>query len=114
MQFFEGVTGLKHLYHELLNTHEPLFAFLSDDDIAPELQEYLNVSFVKQRKKQGIHASVIVRNTPENKHYLQSVKNDPFTTVRLIDDALAGIEGELMLFGENKIGCALYSSQELI
>jgi len=114
IQFFEWATWLKHLYNELLKNKEPLFAFLSDDDIAPELQKYLNTTFVVQRKKQGIHSSVIVRDTSANKQYLQSVKNDKLTDVRLVKDDLAGIEWELILFWEDKIACALYASQELM
>lgn len=114
IQFFEGVSGLKNLYNEILKTKEPLFAFLSDDDIVPELQQYLNIIFVKQRKKQWIHSSVIVRSTEANKQYLKSIKNDKLTDIRLINDELAGIEWELMLFWEDRIACALYSPKELM
>lgn len=114
IQFFEGVQWIKNLYSELLKNKEPLFAFLSDDDIVPELQQYLNITFVKQRKKQWIHSSVIVRSTDANKQYLQSTKNDKLTDIRLISNELAGIEGELILFWEDKIACALYSPDELI
>jgi hypothetical protein len=68
---------------------DPLFAFLSDDDIVPELQQYLNTKFLKQRKEIGIHSSVIVRNTESNKQYLESTKKDKLTEVRLVDNALA-------------------------
>jgi hypothetical protein len=40
--YYEGIAGLKDMYGEVLKQQDPLFAFLSDDDIAPELQEYLN------------------------------------------------------------------------
>lgn len=114
IQFFEGVSWLKNLYNEILKTKEPVFAFLSDDDIIPELQQYLNTIFIKQRKKQWIHSSVIVRSTEANKQYLKSVKNDKLTDTRLINDELAGIEWELMLFWEDRVACALYSSRELM
>lgn len=114
MQFFEGVSGIKHLYNELLKNTDPLFAFLSDDDITPELQEYLNIFFVKQRKQHNIHASVIVRDTPANENYIQSVKKDSLTDIRLMRDDLIGMQGELILFGEDKIACALYSPKELM
>ena len=113
IQFFEGVTGLKHLYNELLKHKQPLFSFLSDDDIDVWLQQYLNKTFITQRKKQGIHASVIVRDTKHNKEYLASVKKDKLTVVRLVGNDFTGIEWELILFGENRIACAMYSSKEL-
>ena len=93
---------------------DPLFAFLSDDDIVPELQQYLNTKFLKQRKEMGIHSSVIVRDTESNKQYLESTKKDKLTEVRLVDNALAWIEWELILFWWDKIACALYSPNELM
>ena len=92
IQFFEWISWLKNLYNELLVHKDPLFAFLSDDDIVPELQQYLNTKFLKQRKEMGIHSSVIVRDTESNKQYLESTKKDKLTEVRLVDNALACIE----------------------
>jgi hypothetical protein len=97
-----------------LKQQDPLFAFLSDDDIAPELQEYLNWNFIRQRKKQWIHASVIVRNSDKNNQYIKAAKPDKFTEIRLIDDNFTWIEGEIILFWEDSIACALYSPKELI
>lgn len=113
LQFFEGEDGVKQVYEELLKTHEPLFAFLSDDDIAPELKKYLNETFVAKRKKHKIHASVIVRNTKANKQYLSKTNKDKLTETRLIDSEMLGLEGEIILFGENKIAWALYSPKEM-
>lgn len=114
IQFFEWISWLKNLYNELLVHKDPLFAFLSDDDIVPELQQYLNTKFLKQRKEMGIHSSVIVRDTESNKQYLESTKKDKLTEVRLVDNALAWIEWELILFWWDKIACALYSPNELM
>lgn len=114
IKYYEGIEGLKDLYGELLTTEEPIFSFLSDDDIAPELQDYLNGSFIRERRKQGLHSCVIVRDTPQNRKYLKATKKDKLTEIRLVKDELAGIEWEIMLFWENKIACALYAPKELI
>lgn len=111
--FYEGVEGVKSVYDEILKTKEPLYAFLSDDNIAPELKEYLNETFIAKRKKKKIHASVIVRETPANKQYLSKTKKNKLTEIRIIHDDLLWLEWELVLFWENKIACALYSPDEL-
>ncbi|MBP6910538.1 hypothetical protein KBC03_02970 [Patescibacteria group bacterium] len=48
--YYEGVAGIKSQYADLLEYDAPLFSFLSDDDIAPELQKFLNTEFVKKRQ----------------------------------------------------------------
>jgi HTH-type transcriptional regulator, sugar sensing transcriptional regulator len=112
--YYEGISGLKDMYNWLLSHQNSLLSFLSDDDIAPELKEYLNWTFIQQRKKHGISASVIVRNTQNNIPYVKATKNDPLTKVRLLEDNFVWLEGEIILFWKDSVACALYSPTELI
>ena len=111
--YYEGIQWLKNLYDDILQYNDDIYAFLSDDDIAPELQYYLNHTFIQKRWKSNIHASVIVSNHENNKDYLQSVKKDKFTTVKMITTNFEGLRWEIVLYGTNKILFALYSPQEL-
>lgn len=113
IQFFEGIEWIKNLYNELLKTKDPIFSFLSDDEIDSKLKDYLNKQFIKLRKNQNIHASVIIRDNDANKEYLNTTKKDKMTDIKLIKDNLIWLEWELVLFWWNKILCALYSPKEL-
>lgn len=111
--YYEWVTGIKNQYSDLLQYEGQIYSFLSDDDIAPELQKFLNTEFVAKRQKTGIHASVIVSNHEVNKQYLQAVKKDKFTKVKMMNNNFEGLKWEIMLYGENKIAFALYSPGEM-
>jgi len=114
IQYFQWAAWIKKLYHDLLDYKEPLFAFLSDDEIDEWLQEYLNEEFHALRSGAGIHASVLVRNTEANAQYLETAKSDVMTEVKLIDDDMHGIEWEIIMYWENKVAFALYSPGEMV
>lgn len=114
IQYFEAVAWIKTLYNELLLTHEPIYAFLSDDEIAPELQYYLNHEFLLETKKKKLKKFVILNNSKANLEYLKEVKKDPLTKIKVTDEKFTGLSWELMLFGENKVWIALYSPKEMM
>lgn len=111
--YYEGVAGIKSQYADLLEYDTPLFSFLSDDDAAPELKKFLNTEFVKKRQARWIHASVIVSNHEVNKEYLNAVKKDKSTKVKMMKSNFEGMKGEIILYGENKVAFVLYSPTEL-
>lgn len=111
--YYEGVSWIKNQYNDLLKYDGEVLSFLSDDDIAPELQKFLNTEFVAKRQKARIHASVIVSNHEVNKQYLQAVKKDKFTKVKMMNNNFEGMRGEIMLYGENKVAFVLYSPGEM-
>lgn len=113
ISYYEWVSGIKNIYNDLLNADTDVLSFLSDDDIAPELQKFLNTEFVKKRQKAGIHASVIVSNHEANKEYLKAVQKDKFTKVKMMKNNFEGMRWEIMIYGKNKVAFVLYSPQEL-
>jgi hypothetical protein len=117
MRYFEGAEGIKHLYNELLETSEPIFAFLSDGEINPKLQQYLNNEFIQRRIEKQISASVIV-SQEQSTEYLQrtkvSKKIQKYTTIKTVKESILAFEGEIVLYGEHSILCALYSNEEMI
>lgn len=117
MKYFEGEEGIKHLYNELLESSSPLYAFLSDGEINPKLQHYLNTEFVQRRIEKQISASVIV-SKERSDEYLQTTKVSKtmkkYTTIKTVEETLLAFEGEIVLYGENSILCALYSNEEMV
>ena len=117
MRYFEGVEGIKHLYNELLETSEPIFAFLSDGEIHPKLQQYLNKEFVQRRIEKQIPASVIV-SKEKGSDYLQATNTSKimkkYTTTKTVEEDILAFEGEIVLYGESSILCALYANEEMI
>jgi hypothetical protein len=117
MKYFEGVEGIKHLYNELLESTSPLYVFLSDGEINPQLQHYLNHEFIRIRIEKQIPAFVIV-SREKSKEYLQVAKDTKevrkFTKLKTVKDTMLSFEGEIVLYGDNSILCALYSNEEMI
>ncbi|MDR0281837.1 MAG: helix-turn-helix domain-containing protein [Candidatus Peribacteria bacterium] len=117
MRYFEGVEGIKHLYNNSLETPEPVFAFLSDGNINPKLQHYLNKEFAQKRIKKQIFASVIV-SKEKSGNYLQTLKiskmMQKYTSIKTVKKDIFTFEGEIILYGGNSILCALYSDEEMI
>jgi hypothetical protein len=98
-----------------LESSTPLYAFLSDGEINPKLQNYLNHEFVQKRIEKKIHASVIVSNKEKNIEYLQAAKmNKKYTSLKIVEEEILALEGEVVLYGEDSILCALYSTGEMI
>lgn len=114
LNFYEWVKWLKSLYEQVLNHKNDIFAFLSDDDIVPELESYLNNVFLKKRIEKWIHASVIVSNKENNVNYIKNGKNKKLTTLKIATDELIWIRWEIILFGEDSVACALYGENELV
>lgn len=114
MRYFEGVDGIKTLYNSILEKSDPLFAFLSDGEINPKLQDYLNKEFVEKRRVKNIKASVIVSGKEKNEEYLKITKKDKLTATKIVEENVLALEGEVILYWENCIACALYSNEEMI
>jgi sugar-specific transcriptional regulator TrmB len=115
LSYYEGIEWLKNLYNEILKSNSPLYAFLSDSDIDKNLQDYLNHTFIQKRKSKNIHASVIVSPWPETHEYISIVWDvDPLTSIKIAPQELSWLQGEIILYGNEYIACALYSPKEMI
>lgn len=113
--YYEGISWLKELYDQLLFSEKPIFSFLSDDQIQESLGEYLNTEFVQKRRKEEIHASVIVSDTAENVGYITSIENDRYTKIKITDNLfLLDLKWEVVLYGDENVAFFLYSPDELV
>ena len=111
IKYYEWVEWIKVVYEDLLNYNSPIFAFLSDTEIHHWLKRYLNYEFVKKRVKNWIHATVLVSN--DSSEYLWMVQNDEFTETKIISNDKCKLQGEVILYWENRIAFAMYSPDEL-
>jgi len=114
IEYYDWVSGIKKMYEHLLVFKNPMYAFLSDDDIHENLHDYLNYQYVEKRRKKKIHAHVLVNRSEVNETYQEQVRNDPLTTIKLINQELDWLEWETILYGENNVMFALYSANELV
>ena len=119
VQFYEGLEGLKYVYEQIIVAGEakvekkPDFfpVFLGTTGIDPAFQRYLMEEFVPRRAKSLIEARVIIPKSSLACPYTQS--NIQRNNYLVIDNVLFDINGEIILYGENKVLIAMYSSEEL-
>lgn len=114
IEYFDWISWIKRMYDHLLLFKNPIYAFLSDDNIHENLQDYLNIEFVQKRRKKEIHAHVLVNDAPINQQYKNEIIDDPYTTVKLIKESFEWLQWEIILYWENNIMFALYSPDELV
>lgn len=115
IDFYDWISGIKRLYEKHLHeTTWEVWAFVSDTEIHDELEEFLNYDFIQRRKDKGIKAYVLVRDVLANDAYLEQTITDPLTDVKLIDEDLDWMKGEILMYGENKVSFALYGKDELV
>lgn len=115
LNYYEGREGIKNLYNETLKFKFPIYAFLSDSQIDPILEDYLNTKFINMRRNLKIHASVIVAPWEETENYIHAIwTKDPLTSIKIAPPSLSGLQGETILFWERYIACALYGKKEMI
>lgn len=112
IQYFEGITGVKEMYEDLLTSSEPICAFLGTQVIAPELKKYLFEEFLPRRVASGIKAKVILSGHEDNKKYAELDKKN-LKQSKIVDSELFDIESEINLYGPNKVAIALFSGDEM-
>ena len=115
LNYYEWIEWIKNLYNEILKSKTPIYAFLSDEQIDPFLENYLNTTFITTRKKHNIHASVIVSSWNDTKNYRDIIwEDDVLTSIRIAPSHLKGLQWEIVLFWEKYVACAFYSKSEMI
>lgn len=115
IEYVQWIKGIQSMYDAILSSKTPLYAFLSDDDIEPVLQTYLNQTFIKKRREKKLSAHVLVSDTQLNQSYKQHIwTHDPYTVVKFVEKNLTGLSGEIILYNEVSVAYALYSPEELM
>lgn len=83
IRFYEGSEGLKQVYEDTLDSHEPIRAFASVDDVHTALPGYFP-DYYKRRTKKGISIRAIFTDNPEGrelaKHDIEEIRESAFVS----------------------------------
>lgn len=112
VQFFEWIEWVKKMYEDLLTSQTEICSFLGIEQSSKELLHYLNRDFLVRRIKSDIHARVILSNTAANQKYAgidQKAKKESI----VIDHVWFELDGEINLYGPNKVSIALMTDNEM-
>ncbi|MBP6910532.1 BlaI/MecI/CopY family transcriptional regulator [Patescibacteria group bacterium] len=112
IQFFEGIEGVKKMYEDLLSSQTEILSFLGIEQSNKDLLYYLNREFLVKRIKNDIHAKVILSDTPANQRYAGIDEKAKKQSI-LIKKSGFMIEGEINIYGPNKISIALMNDNEM-
>lgn len=112
VQYFEGFAGVKEMYEDLLDSQEPIHAFLGASSTDEQLLQYLYNDFLPRRVAQWIKAYVLVPNDEKSKQYADGDRLFLKETRIIRHDAFA-VTTEINLYGPNKVAIALFTSDEM-
>ena len=112
VQFFEWVDGIKHMYEDLLTSKAEIQSFLWTDCTDKDLLAYLYNDFLPRRVKHKIYAEVILPNSKENQKYAWLDKKHHKES-RIIKHSLFKIDGEIDLYGPDKVWIVLFDKEEM-
>jgi hypothetical protein len=113
VEHFHGVEGIKKIYLKTLKTNQTILALTAvTKDIHPDLYEWLEGTYVKERKKKRIFAKVISPKTGRAEKYMKKDKKYYRKTLLIPPDKIP-ITTEINIFGNN-VAILSYSSSELL
>lgn len=110
LRIYEGVSGLKEIYEDLLATGKSVYSVLQTAEVDPVLYKWLTTTFVRKRVKLGIHAKVIVASGKWSDVYEKLNEKELRETIR-VDSNKFPIQHELVIYG-NKVGFVNYKKDE--
>lgn len=100
------------MYEDLLTSKIEISSFLGIEQTNKELLHYLYRDFLVRRIKNDIYAKVILSDTGENKKYAGIDKKAKKESIVITKNSFS-IEGEINLYGPNKVSIALMSDTEM-
>ncbi len=112
VQFFEGIEGVKKMYEDLLSSQTEICSFLGIEHSNKELLQYLNREFLIRRIKNDISARVILSDTEKNQKYAGIDEKAKKHSI-IIEKPDFTIDGEINIYGPNKISIALMHDTEM-
>ena len=115
VKFFEWLEWLKQLYDDILSSEKNMIhAFLWVGTVSHKLLAYLNLHFLPQRSKLGIHAKVLLCNEEKKKEYSGFSSSKKFLTeYRVVDSDMAKFHNEINIYGTNKVSLVMFSENEM-
>lgn len=96
---YEGLSGLKKVYEDMLKEGKEIFSMLQTSEIEPELREWLKNDFVPRRAKLGVPAKVILASGKLSAEY-QSRNEQALRTVLEVPNDLFPFPHEVDVFGD--------------
>lgn len=101
------------MYSDLLtSTKEPICSFLGLEEMQPTISKRLFGDFLPQRIKLKIPAKVIVSNQQANKNYKLMDKKSLKET-HIIKSETFFLNGEINIYGENRVMIAMFNDKEM-
>ncbi|MFZ2150517.1 MAG: helix-turn-helix domain-containing protein [Candidatus Absconditicoccaceae bacterium] len=115
VKFFEGLEGLKQLYEDMLSSNtEPIHAFLGIGSASQNLLNYLNLHFLPERIKIGLHAKVLLCNEEKKKDYPAYTSSRKFLTEhKVLSFDFVKLYNEINIYGNDKISLVMFSEDEM-
>lgn len=111
IRMFEGEKELRHIYEDTIIEKKPIYAFVGVSDANPDLKNYLNSTYIKQRVKNDIKALVIAPDSPAAQEY-RSTDAERLRKTKLIDQAKYPFSIEINIYG-NKTAFISFNEREL-
>lgn len=112
IQYFEGLSGVKDMYEDLLTSSQPIYSFLGMNALSKDLEQYLVHDFLPRRLQRHIFAQVLVSSKDRDLEY-QSRDQQYFKETRVVKSDLFGLVTEINLYGPGKVAIALFSDDEM-
>lgn len=112
VQFFEGVEWIKQLYMDTLSSNVDGESFLGDEKTNEHMEKWLFEQYLPQRIKKWLQFRVIVANKQKSKYYYK-VTEKALIQKKHIPGLSFGIQGEIQLYGPNKVAISMDHDDEL-
>lgn len=100
ISFYEGLEGIKKVYLDNLRVGKPLMDFVGLTNMHPEIADYSNKFYIRERIRRKIPLQVIISglNTYGKMHLLSSAKQ--YREVRVVEENLFPCPLEIFIYQE--------------
>lgn len=113
VKFFEGLEGIKQAYDDTLKQQTEIFAFVATGSIDPELEKWLDNTYVQKRARRGNKAFVIATDTPAGQNYHQRDEKELRETI-LTPRTHLPLDMEIDIYGKSKTLFISFKTEEMI
>jgi len=114
VRVFEWLEGMKTMYMDTIAKEQiPMYSFMWTKELDDTFHTFLREEFLPQRIKRGVKAYVILTDNKFNKTY-NAFKEDEFLKEsKIIDHPKFKFSHEIIIYGENKVCFAMYTTTEM-
>ena len=112
VQYFEGMSGIREMYDDLLSSETEICAFLWFDDVPEQLHEYLIDDFLPRRIWAKISVRAILSPSERNCAYVWLDETSLKESI-MIEHELYDFASEINLYGPDKIMFSLFTESEM-